>query len=430
MNNAKKFLNKKVLLASGMLVFGLATVAGFTGAFFSDTETSQENVFQAGTLDLEVGMDSDSTLGFRPLASLTGNEALFNFQGLIPGDSEGSFFTLRASSDAWACVAPSLGDTPENDRLAPEVSSGDVTAGSNSGELQNFLQIALWTDADEDGTWSAGDSDLQVFDVTDMDGTYLPLFDSTTVGAYMDSGDRREVGMAYCFGEFADSSNPSAGCDGSNPDTNQAQTDAAELTFAFLGMQRTNNDSFTCSSLNPVPEPGVVLGAADMTAAAGARFRSFNNTGGEEVYVGLHDLGVGANRSAQNLSWNKPGTHQLTIAYDATTQLLSTTVGENTPISRSLAGAACSVWDTAQVAVLNRDSGTTVNLNNVMLGSFALGSFNGGVGGDSVDDVQNWTITGFDFTQNFTMTAELELDGVFGNSQELSRVEFLMGCSA
>jgi len=62
MQNAKIFLNRKVLLAAGMLVFGTALVAGMTGAFFSDTETSGNNVFQADTLDLEVGINSDSTL--------------------------------------------------------------------------------------------------------------------------------------------------------------------------------------------------------------------------------------------------------------------------------------------------------------------------------------------------------------------------------
>ena len=166
-----------------------------------------------------------------------------------------------------------------------------------------------------------------------------------------------------------------------------------------------------------------------MTSALGSRFRSFNNTGGEEVFVGLHDLGVGSNRTAQNISWTKPGVHQVVVEYDADTQTLSTTVGSNPTISRSVTTAVCSAWDTAQLSVFNRDNGTTVNFNNVVLGGFPLGSFNGGVGGDSVDDVKNWTITGFDFTQDFTMTGEVELAGTFGNSQELSRVEFLMGCS-
>lgn len=430
MQKVHKILNKKVLLASGMLVFSLALVAGFTGAFFSDTETSNENVFQAGTLDLEVGIDSDSTLGNISLASLTGNEALFNFQGLIPGESDGGFFKLESNTDAWACVAPTMQKTYENDRLSPEIASGDASAGVSNGELQNFLQVALWTDVDENGAYDAGtDSDLQVFDVNAFDGTYLSLLDSAT-GDYMDGGDRREIGFQYCFGVFTNPSDPAAGCDGSNPDINQAQTDSVEVSFAFVGMQYANNPAFMCDSLNPIPEPSVVLGAADMTAAAGARLRSFGNTGGDEVYVGLHDLGVPAGRTAQNLSWTVPGTESLVVAYDSSANTISTTIGSNPASVKSLAGAVCTAWDTAQLAIANRDVDTTVNLNNVMLGSFALGDFDGGVGGDSVDDWQNWTITGFDFSDDFTFTADLELDGTFGSSQELSKVEFLMGCSA
>lgn len=427
MKNAKVFLNRKVLLAFGMIVFTAAAVAGVTGAFFSDTETSADNVFQADTLDLEVGIDSSSTIGNLSLASLDGNEALFNFQGLIPGESDGGFFKLRANQDAWACMAAEVTSTPENDRLDPETDAGDVTP--NIGELQNFLQLATWIDADEDGVYDSGEAGLQVADITDFDGAWMTLMDSTNV-LNLDDNVRGEVGFQYCFGTFVDPLDPAAGCDGSNPDTNQAQTDGVEMTMKFIGMQFANNPNFSCGSLNPTIAPQVVLGAADMTSAAGARFRSFNNTGGEEVYAGLHDLGSAAGRVAQNLSWTKPGTHDVTIEYDADTDTIFTTVGTNPTISKSLAGAACTTWDTAQLAVVNRDTGTTVNLNNVDLGGFALGGFSGGTGGDSVDDWQNWTITGFDFTSDFTMTAELELDGAFGNSQELSKVEFLMGCSA
>jgi predicted ribosomally synthesized peptide with SipW-like signal peptide len=403
MNNAMKFLNKKVLLASGMLVFGLATVAGFTGAFFSDTETSQENVFQAGTLDLEVGMDSDSTLGFQPLASLTGNEALFNFQGLIPGASEGSFFTLRASSDAWACVAPTLGDTPENDRLAPEISSGDISAGSNSGELQNFLQVAMWTDADEDGTFSTGDSDLQVFDVTDMDGTYLPLFDSSTTGTYMDSGDRREVGMAYCFGEFTNPSNPSAGCDGSNPDTNQAQTDAAELTFAFLGMQRANNDSFTCDSLNPVSvtvDSGWTSVESGRVLFAKARW----NNSGFEYRVGSTD----PDSTDGNTTWTDNTPESFVLTYDATTGEAELEIDGRGTVMHPVGTSLTSTMSQIAVYAKANDAGTSVDVTNLSIdGIGALSSTSVSSAGAGV---QHWLTEPLDLSSGFTLRGDFVFD--------------------
>ena len=45
---------KKIITSLGMIVFVGAVVAGGTGAFFSDTETSTANIFTAGALDLKV----------------------------------------------------------------------------------------------------------------------------------------------------------------------------------------------------------------------------------------------------------------------------------------------------------------------------------------------------------------------------------------
>ena len=246
MRYAKFFLNKKVLLAFGVLVFSSALVAGMTGAFFSDQETSSQNVFQADTLDLEVGIESDSTIGNLSLASLSGNEALFNFQGLIPGESENGFFKLRANQDAWACMSAEVTATPENDRLSPEISAGDTTP--NLGELQNYLQLATWIDADEDGEYDNGESGLSIVDVTSFDGNWLTLMDSSNSLFLLDN-DRGEVGFQYCFGQFYDAgTGPVSGCDGANPNHNLAQSDGVEMTMRFIGMQYANNPTFTCDS--------------------------------------------------------------------------------------------------------------------------------------------------------------------------------------
>jgi len=47
-------MNRKLIMSIGMLVFMAAVIAGGTGAFFSDTETSTGNVFTAGAVDLKV----------------------------------------------------------------------------------------------------------------------------------------------------------------------------------------------------------------------------------------------------------------------------------------------------------------------------------------------------------------------------------------
>lgn len=69
-------INKKILasiLMIGMLAFGL----GFgTQALFSDTETSSENTFTAGTLKLDVQSDN-------------GEVVSYTFENIKPGDSAG-----------------------------------------------------------------------------------------------------------------------------------------------------------------------------------------------------------------------------------------------------------------------------------------------------------------------------------------------------
>ena len=53
---------KRILLSLGMIVFIGAVVAGATGAFFSDTETSSGNTFAAGELDLKIDSESHFSL--------------------------------------------------------------------------------------------------------------------------------------------------------------------------------------------------------------------------------------------------------------------------------------------------------------------------------------------------------------------------------
>ena len=48
-------------MSLGMLAFVGVIVAGATGAFFSDSETSSGNTFAAGSIDLALGGTSTST---------------------------------------------------------------------------------------------------------------------------------------------------------------------------------------------------------------------------------------------------------------------------------------------------------------------------------------------------------------------------------
>ncbi|MEX0918239.1 MAG: SipW-dependent-type signal peptide-containing protein [Candidatus Paceibacterota bacterium] len=263
MNILKTIDLKRAVLALAMLA--LVASAGFLGtrAFFSDTETSQGNVFAAGSLDLEVGIENRGTEGGPdPLApqNLPNNGALFVFEDLIPGDMDNGHFKLQSSQDAWACIAGDVTANYENTRLDAEQAAGDSSAGTgpNGGELSQFMQIAIWEangTANADGLVGPNEVEtLQIMSLEDFaNGDYHTLQDSSANGGDnpLVNGDEYNHEFAYCFGEMT-LNGTTLECDGGafGGDSNQAQTDSAEVTIHFYAEQMENNDNFVCSSLN------------------------------------------------------------------------------------------------------------------------------------------------------------------------------------
>lgn len=259
MNIKASVISKQAVLALALVA--LVATAGFLGtrAFFSDSETSQANVFAAGSLDLEVGIwgagDEDN---FLP-KSIPGNQALFAFNNLIPGDSDTGRFLFESSQDAWLCVAADVTAENENTRLDVETDAGDGT--DSVGELGQFMQIAVWQDNNNDGDGVVGISEkdtLQVMSLHDFaNGNYRALQDSTNGTNPLAAGEENHQEFAYCFGEFSnyvDVSNNGGtlACDGGafGSDTNKAQTDSVETTIHFYAEQMQNNEDFACSSLS------------------------------------------------------------------------------------------------------------------------------------------------------------------------------------
>lgn len=253
-------------LVLAVAAIAVVATAGFLGtrAFFSDTETSVGNVFAAGSLDLMVGItgagdDND----FAP-QSIPGNQSLFVFNNLIPGDSDTGYFRLESSQDAWACLAADLTADYENVRLDAEQDAGDNTAGTgpNGGELSQYMEIAIWeaNNNNTDGVVGTAENDtLRVMSLEDFANTeYHALQDSATGDNPLLAGGEEQYEFAYCFGEFTNvqdvtDNGGTLECDGSSAG-NDSQTDSTEMTIHFYAEQMQNNDNFVCSGLNPAPE--------------------------------------------------------------------------------------------------------------------------------------------------------------------------------
>ena len=139
---------KKVigLTLAALLIMGI--VGGGTWAYFSDSETSQNNTLMAGTLDLQVGATDPCT------------ESINIGTQLQPGDSgNAADWTVTNLGNVSGTLKVEIGTITnnENTRTEPEQAAGDTTPGATEGELGDFVDIAVWLDINQSGGWDSGD---------------------------------------------------------------------------------------------------------------------------------------------------------------------------------------------------------------------------------------------------------------------------------
>jgi len=153
---------KKILGLTVAAMLVISFVGGGTWAYFSDTESSTNNVLAAGTLDLNLN---------------GGNTAVttFSASAVAPGDSGSGTVTLKNVGNM----------NGEMDILvsaitnAPGAGGGEYEGGS--GELGANAKIAIYIDMDESGTWNAGDIGLKADGTTYANPTAL---DYATINSY------------------------------------------------------------------------------------------------------------------------------------------------------------------------------------------------------------------------------------------------------
>jgi hypothetical protein len=161
--------------------------------------------------------------------------------------------------------------------------------------------------------------------------------------------------------------------------------------------------------------------AGEPVKVAGVRFRSFGNTGGNEVYVGVGDLGVGGNRVEKGYTWTKPGSYPITFTYDPAAKTLVTT-GDFGTVTYNLT-APLAPMDSCEVIVADRDIDSQVNFVDVSYNGVAL---------DPDDFIGNDGFAAYPLAfdgldDGFTFEGTVEISGPFSGSQEKSRVEILCG---
>jgi hypothetical protein len=183
--------------------------------------------------------------------------------------------------------------------------------------------------------------------------------------------------------------------------------------------------------------PGVLSNTEDLI---GVQFRSFGNTTGPEVLLGVPPYSETGSFTQTNLMWME--TNQITFTYDAALDKLTTEVFNGTetyplefldvsdkitnpPKEFTLAGL-----NFLQITIVNGDSNTTVNFNDVFFKNadypdgVSLGSFggNGRYDWSFKDDTDSRLI----LTEGFTVTGTIRLIGAFTGA-ETSMMEIKAG---
>lgn len=222
-----------------------------TTAFFSDTETSNNNILGAESLDLQVakftGMSEDvePLEIYGPFENLNGS-VVFDVSQLKPGDEGDVKLKFKSTQNSWLCGKSHNNQYQENGRTSTEIAAGDTTNGA--GELQNYLTFRF-----------PNSSYNGVYTLSMLNDLWLGIQDSSAddfnlgLGNSMVANAEYEWEMEYCFGTFVDGT--TGAC---NPNTtpgfyDDSQTDKVLGSLSFQAVQSDNNPGFSCSSLNPAP---------------------------------------------------------------------------------------------------------------------------------------------------------------------------------
>jgi len=129
---------KKILglTVAALMVMGL--VGGGTWAYFSDPEATGNNVFSAGTLDLDLDSGDDT------------EPVMFNLLDQVPGAADNATLSLDYAGNLDGKLDISFSAINDVESSGPT-----EYEGTGSGELGANLEIAPYIDVDQSGDFTA-----------------------------------------------------------------------------------------------------------------------------------------------------------------------------------------------------------------------------------------------------------------------------------
>lgn len=444
---------KKILLglASVGAVAGVTLLV--TGAFFSDTETSTGNTFQAGAVDLKIdsechyfqdGNDVGCFYGDRiPFGKWDSKdlteEKFFMFDDVKPGDyGENTLSLTVIDNDAYACMYIENAKNEENTIIDPEIEAGDITA--DVGELAENLHFTAWLDqglkpgfgddevSEGDNIWQGPTAEPLLFsnesgpasDV--LDGK---VYDLNAYGGLL-GGVTHYVGIYWCAGDLKIVGDAIT-CDGSTMG-NESQTDSLSADVRFYVEQKRNNANFVCPAL-PLPQADVVEsttwsivdtdelgGGKGWEWLAKAKVQESPNPASDfELQVGVSDSNS-ALFSQNDTIWSDNVQESFTLTYDGSNLAKLEVAGR--PTTTYAVGSG--TFGRIGINLKAPADGTTY-VSNLALNVASLPITSKSVTGGT----NSLTISGVDLSSGFVLTGNFTFDwGVLTSNGENQKIQF------
>lgn len=290
---------RKILKSTFLIAVTAFLVIGATRAFFSDTETSVGNRFEAGAVDLTIDstahyngmvcvLNTDTVevlddywwqpedgyvpgpaqypvagtacYGSFPWSDLE-QEQFFDLGDVKPGDMGENTISMHVyNNDAWACME--LKNLAEDENLMTEPEE-EVDESLLVGELAGKTYMFGWLEDDGNNVYDP--EEIPLFEgptlASELFDLKVAIADATTGGIPLPGVDdaseaSKYIGIQWCVGNMTVEGN-NITCDGSAVG-NEVQTDKMTFDVSFYVEQARNNEGFRCNSLptlTPTTEP-------------------------------------------------------------------------------------------------------------------------------------------------------------------------------
>lgn len=195
---------RKILMSLMTIALVGALIGGGVYAYFSDIESSTENTFTAGTLDLEL-TDANPT-------GTDSETQTWVFTDMKPGDLDGATLTVNSKAGSIdGFIDLSSISVTDDEGTNPE----SETSGGN--DLSDLLMVHMFFDVDGDGVYDVGDGDADIYGTSASYAQFSSMASAYNINYALSGGGTIYITLSYNW--------PSSAND------NDAQGDITTFTF-------------------------------------------------------------------------------------------------------------------------------------------------------------------------------------------------------